>query len=118
MTERIKLKIYDILGGPIWVAAEDGQKVYEKIKAAFAANHAVDLSFAQKENLITAFLNASIGQLYSGDYSDDFLNENLGFVDIEDSDRELLQRAVNNAKRYFSNRSGYDQAWGEVVDEE
>jgi hypothetical protein len=118
MTERIKLKIYDIVGGSIWVAAEDGQKVYEKIKAAFDANHAIDLSFAQRENLITAFLNASIGQLYTGEYSDEFLSKNLSFVEIEDDDRDLLQRAVNNAKRYFSNRSGYDQAWGEVVDEE
>lgn len=118
MSDRIKLKIYDIVGGPIWVAAEDGQKVYEKIKAAFDAHHAVDLSFVQRENLITAFLNAAVGQLYSGEYTEDFLNENLAYVDIDEDDQALVTRAVDNAKRYFSNRAGYDQAWGEVVDEE
>jgi ligand-binding sensor domain-containing protein len=118
MTEHIKLRIFDIVGGPVWVATEDGQKVYEKITTAFKAQRAVDLSFAHQTNLITAFINAAVGQLYNGDYSDDFLQEHLSFVEITDDDRTMLERAAANAKRYFANRQAYDQAWGEVVDEE
>ena len=118
MNERIKLRIFDIVGSPVWVATEDGQRIYEKITTAFKAQRAVDLSFAHRENLITAFINAAVGQLYKGDYSDEFLQENLSFVEITDDDRVMLERAVANAKRYFANKQAYDQAWGEVVDEE
>lgn len=118
MADRITLKIFDIVGSPIWVSTEDGQKVYEKITTAFRAQRSVALSFANRENLITAFLNSAVGQLYNGDYDNDFLQEHLAFVDISDNDRTMLERAVANAKRYFANRPAYDQAWEDVVDEE
>lgn len=115
MPDKIPLKIYDIVGGPIWVSTDDGQKVYDKIVAAFKAERAVELSFANRQILITAFLNAAIGQLYNGDFPEEFLRENLSAVEISDDDREMLRRAVENAKRYFANREGYDQAWKDVV---
>jgi hypothetical protein len=117
MTDKVSLKIYDIVGSPIWVSSDDGQKVFEKIAAAFAAGRAVELSFANHENLISAFLNAAIGQLYGGSYSEDFLERNLTFVDLADDDRAMLDRTVENAKRYFANRERYDAAWAAVVDE-
>ena len=118
MADRITLKIFDIVGGPVWVSSEDGQKVFDKITAAFKANRSVDLSFANRENLITAFLNAAVGQLYGGEYKEDFLKDHLAFSDITDDDRAMLERAIENAKRYFANRQSYDQAWEEVVDED
>jgi len=118
MAEVVKLKIFDIVGGPVWVSTEDGQKVFEKITTAFQANRTVDLSFANRENLITAFLNAAIGQLYGGAYQESFLKEHLVFSDIADDDRAMLERAIENAKRYFANPQGYDQAWQGVVDED
>ena len=115
MPDKIPLRIYDVVGGPIWVATDDGQKIYEKIVAAFEAGRAVELSFANRENLITAFLNASIGQLYNGEFTDDFLAENLSLTEISDDDRAMLKRAIDNAKRYFANRSAFDAAWNEEV---
>lgn len=118
MAERVSLKIYDIVGGPVWVSTDDGQKVFDKIVAAFKAGRMVELSFANHENMISAFFNAAIGQLYNGDYNDDFLSRNLIFTDISEEDRNMLQRTVDNAKRYFANRTAYDQAWEDVVDDE
>lgn len=118
MAEVVKLRIFDIVGGPVWVSTDDGQKVFEKIAAAFKANRAVDLSFTNRENLITAFLNAAIGQLYGGAYEESFLDEHLTYSDISDDDRAMVERAVQNAQRYFANREGYDKAWGGVVDED
>ena len=118
MADRITLKIFDIVGSPIWVSTEDGQKVYEKLTTAFRAQRPVALSFAHRGNLITAFLNSAVGQLYNGDYDKDFLQEHLVFIDISDNDRAMLERAIANAKRYFANRPAYDQAWEDVVDEE
>ena len=118
MPDKIPLKIYDIVGGPVWVSTDDGQKVYDKIVAAFKAERAVELSFANRQILITAFLNAAVGQLYNGDFPEDFLRENLSAVDISDDDVVMLKRAVENAKRYFANRETYDQTWKEVVGDE
>lgn len=118
MAEKIGLKIYDIVGGPVWISTDDGQKVFDKIVAAFKAERAVELSFAHHENLISAFFNAAIGQLYNGDYSEEFLKQNLTFVDISEDDRIMLQRTVENAKRYFANRASYDRAWEDVIDDE
>lgn len=115
MHDRIHLKIFDIVGGPIWVSADDGQKVYEKLVTAFKAEHAVELSFANRGNLITAFLNAAIGQLYNGDYTEEFLRANLVYTGINGEDQQMVDRAVNNAKRYFANKLQFDAAWKEVV---
>lgn len=119
MPDQITLKIFDIVGGPVWVATDDGQKVYEKIVAAFKAGRGVQLSFANRGNLITAFLNAAIGQLYNGDYTEEFLRTHLTIVDISDEDRAMLwNRTIPNAKRFFANRASYDAAWKEEVGDE
>jgi hypothetical protein len=118
MAEKITLNLYEIVGGPIWVSTEDGQKVYEKIVAAFRAERSVELSFANRQIMITAFLNAAVGQLYNGDFAEDFLSQNLSAVDISGDDLDMLGRAVENAKAYFKNREGYDRAWKEEVGDE
>ena len=115
MSERILLKIYEIVGSPIWVSTDDGQKVHDKIAAAFKAGRAVDLSFANRENLISAFLNAAVGQFYNGQLPEEFLKENLKAVDISEEDAETLRRAIENAKRYFANPPAFDAAWQEEV---
>lgn len=118
MADKVLLRIYDIVGGPVWASTDDGQKVFDKIVTAFNAGRPVALSFANHKNMISAFLNASVGQLYGGDYEYDFLEKNLTFVDINKDDFDLLRRTIENAKRYFSNRQAYDRAWKGVVDDD
>lgn len=118
-SETIPLKIYDVVGGPTWVSTDDGQKVYDKILAAFRANRGVELSFANRGNLITAFLNAAIAQLYNGDFTEDFLREHLSYVDITGEDSAMVDRVIKNAKQYFANRAAFDAAWkDEIGDDE
>ena len=96
----VKLRILDTLGSPVWVSTEDGQKVFDKISEAFNAGHAVDLSFANGGTMIAAFLNAAIGQLYSGEYQEDFVQENLTFLTLILTTRQcwtglsLMQRSI------------------------
>jgi len=118
MPEAISLRIYDIVGGPFWISQKDGQKVYEKLVTAFRAHRVVNLSFADRENLIAAFLNVAIGQLYNGDFSEEFLKTHLIPVDITNDDREMLNVVIDNAKQYFANPHIYDQAWKEEVSDE
>jgi len=116
MSKQIVLRIFDILGSTIWVSTDDGQKVYDKIKATLDAGHSVSLSFDKKETMITAFLNAAVGQLYSGAYTEAFLDSHFQAVDIKNDDRVMLSRTIENAKRYFARKQDYDRAWMENVD--
>ena len=115
---QIKLHILDIVGSPIWVATKDGQKVHDKIAAAFDKGRSVILSFANCRMMIPAFLNAAIGQLYDGRYEDEFIKEHLVYTDVSSENQEEIDFAIANTKRYLANPSGYDRAWKEVMDED
>lgn len=117
MKDTISVSVYDIVGGPLCVSADDGQKVYEKIAPLLQAGNMVVLSFAKVETLISAFLNAAVGQLY-GKFSEEQIRERLSVQDMDQEDMSLLKRVVDNAKVYFKSPKEFDQAWKEEVGDE
>ncbi len=117
MKNTIRVSVYDIVGSPLCVSAEDGQKVYEKIAPLLQAGKKVALSFAKVETLISAFLNAAVGQLY-GKFTEDKVRALLAVKDMDQEDMSLLKRVVDNAKVYFKSPKEFDQAWKEEVGDE
>lgn len=118
MDEPVIAKVATIVGGGLCVASEDGQKVHDKIIPLLRENRKVTLSFDGVDTLISAFLNAAVGQLY-GEFTEEKIRELLTVRDMSPDDIGILKRVVENAKRYFANRESYDQAWkGEMGDEE
>jgi hypothetical protein len=117
MKEEITVRVYDTVGGPLCVSADDGQKVYEKIAPLIRQGHMVVLSFDQVDTMISAFLNAAVGQLY-GEFSEDQVREQLSVRDMDQEDLTLLKRVVDNAKVYFKSPKEFDQAWKEEVGDE
>ncbi len=117
MKDKINVRVYDIVGGPLCVSAEDGQKVYDKIAPLIEAGSKVVLSFAKVETLISAFLNAAVGQLY-GKFTEEQIRERLSVQDMDQEDMSLLKRVVDNAKVYFKSPKEFDQAWKEEVGDE
>lgn len=117
MSNPIPVRVFDIVGGPLCVSAEDGQRVYDKIEPLLREGQKVNLSFGQVETLISVFLNAAIGQLY-GNFSEDRIRELLSVVDLEEEDRVILKRVVENAKAYFKAPKKFDQAWKEEIGDE
>lgn len=115
MPEALKVRIADVTGSPIWVSTTDGQRVYDAISIPLREGRIVKLSFAEKEMMITAFLNAAIGQLYNGQIAEDVIRQNLQFVDLDADDQSMVERTIANAKRYFANPPAFDQAWTEEV---
>ncbi|MEX4003601.1 STAS-like domain-containing protein [Paraburkholderia sp. EG285A] len=112
------VSISEVVEGPLCISAEDGQRVHDVIAARLRAKEPVAVSFAGIETLISAFLNAAIGQLY-GEFSEVTIRELLTVVDMNREDLALLKRVVDNAKMYFENRDKVDSAWrDEVGDEE
>ncbi len=100
MSNSITLSVFEIVGSPLCVASDDGQKVYERIAAAVKEGHDVTVSFLNVASLTSAFLNAAIGQLY-GSFGEDQIRARLKVKDMAADDLALLKRVVDTSKEYF-----------------
>ncbi len=117
MSKEVIVRVYDIVGGPLCVSAEDGQRVHDKIVPLLREGTKVALSFEQVETLISAFLNAAVGQFY-GEFPEARIRGLLTVRDMDEDDMAILKRVVDNAKKYFAAPSKFDQAWKEEVGDE
>ena len=114
MRKYIRISIFEVVGSPLCVAANDGQKVYDRLAAALKADRYVALSFHNVTALTAAFLNASIGQLY-GTFNEKHIRDLLKVEDVEQNDLALLKRVVDNAKLYFKDPQRFNQIFQEVL---
>jgi hypothetical protein len=110
MSDQIKIKVADLIGSPLCISAEDGQKVFDKVEQLVTTGKQVTISFENVTMLISLFLNVAIGQLY-GSFSEDSIRTQLKVEGLSSDDMELLKRVVDNAKKYYSNKKSYDDAW-------
>lgn len=98
------------LVGALCVSADDGQRLHDAISRHLKLKEPVAVSFRGVETMISAFLNAAIGQLY-GEYNEDDIRDLLSVKDMEPDDLGLLKRVIENAKIYFLNRKSFDDQW-------
>ena len=97
MMEVVKISAYSIVGSSHCILAEDGEKVYGKIKEALDKDKPVELSFSNIELLTPAFINAKIRKLYES-FSEEKIRKSLFVRNISDKDRELIKKVVNEVK--------------------
>jgi len=64
MQKELTISIFEIVGSPLCVASNDGQKVYDRLVVTLKEGRSATLSFHNISTLTLAFLNAAIGQLY------------------------------------------------------
>ena len=103
LTEELtKIIVTEIIETGFCVAACDGQKVHDRIAAAFSENRKVEVSFAGTSDITPAFLNSAVGQLY-GTFPIELIESSLFFVDIPEEDEVVLKRVIERAKIYFEN---------------
>ena len=114
MSNPVTVRVFDIVGGPLCVSAEDGQRVHDKIVPLLREGQKVVLSFEQVETLISAFLNAAVGQLY-GEFAEERIRELVSVRDMDEEDVEVLKRVIENAKKYFTNPKAFDEALREEM---
>ena len=117
MNESILLNVFEIIGSPLCVASDDGQKVYERIQKALIQGRSVTLSFMNVTSLTSAFLNAAVGQLY-GESSEEEIRAKLTVRDMEPDDLVLLKRVVETAKVYFQDPSRFVEARRTALEED
>jgi hypothetical protein len=114
MSQTITLSVFEIVGSPLCVASDDGQKVYERIAAALKESRNVVVSFLNVTSLTSAFLNAAIGQLYDS-FKEDQIRAKLKVQDMQPDDLALLKRVVDTAKAYFKDPKRFKEATKEML---
>ncbi|MFC2481836.1 MAG: STAS-like domain-containing protein [Capnocytophaga granulosa] len=108
-TDEIYLLLKDILQHDKAITYEDGEKVYALISQALTQEKKVILDFQGITIVIPAFLHESIGELYK-DFDGDFLNNHLTFINIEETNKALLDMTMELAQEYFSNPEAFERA--------
>jgi hypothetical protein len=66
----LKIKVPDLIGSPLCISAEDGQKVFEKVEPLLKEGKPIIISFEGTDLIVAIFLNVAIGQLY-GSFSEE-----------------------------------------------
>ena len=117
MSKETLIRVVDIVGGPIYVSTDDGQKLYDKIAPLIRKGGKVVLSFDQVRYLIPVFFNAAIGKLYE-EFTEESINQSISFQDMPAGWEDLHRHLMDRAKNYFENREAYDRAWKEEMGEE
>ena len=117
MRKDLVISVYEIVGSPLCVASNDGQKIYDRLSAALKEDRDVSLSFRNIKMLTSAFLNAAIGQLY-GTFTEEKIRSLLQVQDMESDDLALLKRVVDTAKQYFKDPNKFNQAVRDALEGE
>ena len=103
------LLLKDILQHDTAITYEDGEKVYALIYQALTEKNKVFLDFQGITTMIPGFLHTAIGMLYS-DFDSDFLSSHLTFINIEETNKALLDMTIELAQEYFSNPEAFERA--------
>lgn len=113
-TEKITIRVYDEVGGDAAISVSDGEAVFEKIDNALSHNLTVVLDFQNVSLIITAFLNACIGQLYSK-YTSEQLTQLLKLENVKKEDNYLFNLVIKRAKEYFNKPEEFTKSVDDVL---
>lgn len=112
ITKRLIVK--DIISIDTAVSTDNGDAVYRKIVKVLNDGHEVILDFKGISMMTTAFLNATIGQLYSS-YTSEQLNKSLKLLNVADDDKILFKKVIDRAKQYFANKIDFENSANNVI---
>jgi hypothetical protein len=96
----------DLVGSELCISSNDGQKVFGILKSAISKGNKVRISFENIKSVSASFLDLAIGQLYNGEVPGN-IDEKLSFDNISPGRRLITERAVREAKAYYSDPEGY-----------
>jgi len=116
MADNIVISVVEVVGSALCVAADDGQKVFERVELTLKEGRNATLSFRNVTGLTSAFLNAAIGQLY-GVFNEQDIQAHLQVCDMQPEDLALLKRVVETAKTYFRDPERFKRVIQEVLGE-
>ena len=109
-----KISVTSLLENDAALTPTAGDKLFAYISMPLEKYQKVNLDFDGIRFITSAFLNASIGQLYAH-FSGDFIKEHLTVTNLANDDLILLARVVERAKEYFSDKANLEAAIGHVL---
>ncbi|MFB2974511.1 STAS-like domain-containing protein [Aerosakkonema sp. BLCC-F183] len=95
-----KIVVTEVIGDNLCIASEDGQKVYDRIAAAFKEGKKVIVSFQDAEDITSAFLADAIGNLY-GEFPEEQIESSLSVIDMQPDDAADLECTIESVKEYL-----------------
>jgi STAS-like domain of unknown function (DUF4325) len=101
--------------GPYAIAPDAGQVLYEQIHPVLLKGQNVELDFSEVKVYASAFFNFAVGQLLK-DLSASDLNQRLSITGLNPSGQNILERVIDNAKRYYA-EPFYQQAVNSAMEE-
>lgn len=95
------LNIKSFTDSHLAVSAKQGSKIYEELYTSIKNEKNIVLDFEGIELIITAFLNASIGKLYS-EFTSEEIRKYLTIENLDPTETELLKLVLEHAKDRFN----------------
>ena len=111
----VSYKIVELIGEHC-ITFDDGQKLYDVIYPQLKSGQHVELDFDGVEIFVSRFFNAAIGQLLK-DIEASELNQLLKFSHLPVIGRNIIQKVIENAKKYYSDEN-YQKAVDVVLHEQ
>lgn len=112
-----KIKVLSLLGHGTATSTDDGQELFRRINTAFEVGDIVELDFEGIELIISAFMNAAIGQLYSK-YDSEFIRDHILLKNLSNEDLFNLKMVTDTAKLYFKDRNRFKDLMSEDFGDE
>jgi hypothetical protein len=116
MAEPVFISVREIVGGPLCIVTDDGDRVRERIAPPLQEGRRVILSFGGVEMVIPAFLSSAIGQLY-GEFSEAQVDSLVVVQDLPEGIHPIIESSRRWAKAYYRDPVAYERAIQEVLDE-
>ena len=116
MAEPVFISISEVVGGPICIDIDDGDRVRKRIVPALREGRRIVLSFAGVEMVIPAFLSSAIGQLY-GEFSEEQVDSLMVVQDLPEGTRPTIETSRRWAKAYYRDPVAYLKAIHEILGE-
>ncbi|MBF2065539.1 MAG: STAS-like domain-containing protein [Calothrix sp. C42_A2020_038] len=113
----ITICITDVLGDKFCVVCEDGKRVYENVATALKTGKKVHLSFRGGEDITSAFLAEAFSRLYAN-FSEEQIETNLSFTDIDPDDAADIKCVIQDVKDYLNNPQQFKNAIIEAMGED
>lgn len=114
-SKEITVSVVEAIGSSQCLDTADGQRLHDIIATHFEAGRSVKLSFAGVDDIITAFLNAAIGQLYN-EFSEDRIKASLRFEETTPLHARAIVRVIERAKQFFKNKAAIESATSAVLE--
>lgn len=103
----LTINLFEVIKSRAAISSDDGDLAFQRINSAFKNKMKVVVDFKNIDLIVSTFLNAAIGQIYSS-YSSEYIRDHLSIQNMSNEDLKILKKVTERAKQYFSNKDDFE----------